>query len=55
MAIMSAPAHTLPDQPNALLQYRSYVAYWFARTTTNGAYQMHPELRRIDTIQGRDH
>ena len=42
MAIMSAPADTLPDQPHALLQYRSYVAYWFARTATNGAYQMHP-------------
>jgi MFS family permease len=33
---MSAPALRHP----ALLEHRSYVAYWFARTATNGAYQM---------------
>jgi MFS family permease len=37
---MSAPAETHAAHPQALLQYRSYVAYWFARTATNGAYQM---------------
>jgi MFS family permease len=37
---MSAPAEPLAVQPSSLLQYRSYVAYWFARTATNGAYQM---------------
>jgi MFS family permease len=30
---------TLPTQPG-LLQHRSYVAYWCARTATNAAYQM---------------
>src|SRR5882757_2299062 len=35
---MSAPAIAQPHP--ALLEHRSYVAYWFARTATNGAYQM---------------
>ena len=37
---MSAPAETIDARPPALLAHRSYVAYWFARTATNGAYQM---------------
>jgi MFS family permease len=37
---MSAPAETLAAPQDALLSHRSYVAYWFARTATNAAYQM---------------
>src|SRR5438128_1236587 len=37
---MSAPAEPLAVRHPALLEHRSYVAYWFARTATNGAYQM---------------
>jgi MFS family permease len=37
---MSAPAEPLAVRPPGLLEHRSYVAYWFARTATNGAYQM---------------
>ena len=33
-------AHSAAASSNALLSHRSYVAYWFARTATNGAYQM---------------
>jgi MFS family permease len=35
----SAP-ETLAEPQSSLLGYRSFVAYWFARTATNGAYQM---------------
>ena len=37
---MSAPAETLAAPQDALLSHRSFVAYWFARTATNAAYQM---------------
>jgi MFS family permease len=37
---MSAPVDSIAAPPPALLQHRSYVAYWCARTATNGAYQM---------------
>ena len=30
----------LVARPPALLEHRSFVAYWCARTATNGAYQM---------------
>src|SRR3954463_15574367 len=36
---MSVPRENLAAPP-ALLQQRSFVAYWCARTATNGAYQM---------------
>src|SRR4026207_937633 len=36
---MSAPTENLAASP-ALLEHRSFVAYWGARTSTNGAYQM---------------
>ena len=39
-ASMSAPADTPADASHALLAHRSFVAYWCARTATNGAYQM---------------
>src|SRR5262245_34942216 len=35
----SAP-ETLAASQSSLLGYRSFVAYWGARTATNGAYQM---------------
>jgi len=37
---MSTPSESLTAQPPALLEHRSYVAYWCARTATNAAYQM---------------
>ena len=37
---MSAPAEAFPGPHPALLEHRSFVAYWCARTATNGAYQM---------------
>src|SRR4051794_33739832 len=37
---MSAPAESLAAPSAALLEHRSFVAYWCARTATNGAYQM---------------
>src|SRR5258707_9308716 len=37
---MSTPSESLADRPPALLEHRSFVAYWCARTATNGAYQM---------------
>ena len=37
---MSAPIDSIAAPPPALLEHRSYVAYWCARTATNGAYQM---------------
>src|SRR3954447_25666821 len=37
---MSTPSESLVARPPALLQHRSFVAYWCARTATNGAYQM---------------
>ena len=37
---MSAPTDSLTAPPPALLEHRSFVAYWCARTATNGAYQM---------------
>src|SRR6185436_18379573 len=37
---MSAPFDSIAAPPPALLEHRSYVAYWCARTATNGAYQM---------------
>src|SRR6185436_13836960 len=37
---MSTPSESLVAPPPALLEHRSYVAYWCARTATNGAYQM---------------
>src|SRR6266567_1587875 len=37
---MPAPSDSLAAPPAALLQHRSFVAYWCARTATNGAYQM---------------
>ncbi len=39
---MSAPMsdQPMPPPPPALLEHRSFVAYWCARTATNGAYQM---------------
>jgi MFS family permease len=37
---MSTPADALTGPQNALLAHRSFVAYWCARTATNGAYQM---------------
>jgi hypothetical protein len=37
---MSAPIDSIAAPPPALLEHRSYVAYWCARTVTNGAYQM---------------
>ena len=33
-------ATSLTEPQPSLLQYRSYVAYWCARTATNAAYQM---------------
>ena len=37
---MSAPIDSIAAPPPALLEHRSFVAYWCARTATNGAYQM---------------
>ncbi len=37
---MSAPTEILAAPPPALRGHRSFVAYWCARTATNGAYQM---------------
>src|SRR3954464_924075 len=37
---MFTPTETLAARPPALLEQRSFVAYWCARTATNGAYQM---------------
>ena len=37
---MSAPVDSFAAPPPALLGHRSFVAYWCARTATNGAYQM---------------
>ena len=37
---MSTPPESLAARPPALLEHRSFVAYWCARTATNGAYQM---------------
>src|SRR5947199_5238423 len=37
---MSTPSESLVARPPALLEHRSFVAYWCARTATNGAYQM---------------
>src|SRR5947209_3709499 len=37
---MSTPSEILAARPPALLEHRSFVAYWCARTATNGAYQM---------------
>jgi MFS family permease len=37
---MSAPTDSLAAAPPTLLEHRSFVAYWGARTSTNGAYQM---------------
>src|SRR5204863_2415681 len=37
---MSVPSDSLVARPPALLEHRSFVAYWCARTATNGAYQM---------------
>jgi len=37
---MSTPSESLAARPPALLEHRSYVAYWCARTATNAAYQM---------------
>jgi MFS family permease len=36
----SAPESSAPEPQSSLLGYRSFVAYWGARTATNGAYQM---------------
>jgi MFS family permease len=36
----SAPESPAPEPQSSLLGYRSFVAYWGARTATNGAYQM---------------
>jgi MFS family permease len=37
---MSAPTDSLAAAPPTLIEHRSFVAYWCARTSTNGAYQM---------------
>src|SRR5258706_12661525 len=37
---MSTPSESLADRLPALLEHRSFVAYWCARTATNAAYQM---------------
>ena len=37
---MATPSESLVARPPALLEHRSFVAYWCARTATNGAYQM---------------
>src|SRR6187455_3656563 len=37
---MSAPADPLADAPRALRAHRSFLYYWLARTSTNGAFQM---------------
>jgi MFS family permease len=37
---MSPAPDTLAEPQSSLLGYRSFVAYWGARTATNGAYQM---------------
>src|SRR6188472_2817743 len=37
---MSAPIDSIAPPSPALLGHRSFVAYWCARTATNGAYQM---------------
>ena len=37
---MSSPADRPVVQSSALLEHRSYVAYWCARVATNAAYQM---------------
>jgi MFS family permease len=37
---MSSAPNTLAESQSSLLGYRSFVAYWGARTATNGAYQM---------------
>src|SRR3954464_5150101 len=37
---MFTPTETLAARPPALLEQRSFVAYWCARTATNGAYMM---------------
>src|SRR5215213_2841687 len=37
---MSTPSESFVARPPALLEHRSFVAYWCARTATNGAYQM---------------
>src|SRR5258706_5014422 len=37
---MSAPSESLADRLPALLEHRSFVAYWCARTVNNAAYQM---------------
>jgi hypothetical protein len=36
----ATPSESLVARPPALLEHRSFVAYWCARTATNGAYQM---------------
>src|SRR6188768_271919 len=37
---MSTPSDSIAAPPSALLEHRSFVAYWCARTATNAAYQM---------------
>jgi MFS family permease len=37
---MSAPVEPLADSPRALRAHRSFLYYWLARTSTNGAFQM---------------
>ena len=37
---MSTPTDSLTASPNSLRAHRSFVAYWCARTATNGAYMM---------------
>jgi MFS family permease len=37
---MSAPPDSIAAPPATLLEQRSFVAYWCARTATNGAFQM---------------
>jgi MFS family permease len=37
---MSTPSESFVARPAALLEHRSFVAYWCARTATNAAYQM---------------
>src|SRR5262245_7078265 len=39
-AAMSSPADSTSLETSSLLGHRSFVAYWAARTATNGAYQM---------------
>ena len=37
---MSTPSDSIAAPPSALLEHRSFVAYWCARAATNAAYQM---------------